>query len=248
MTIFGIGLHLVIAVFFAIHAVRTNQPLYWLFILFFFPGLGSIVYGIAIWLPEIRQHRGLRQAGNKVRQLFDPTRELREATHAVELAPTVGNQLRLADALLQAGRADEAVPHYQRALHGLYAGDPDIQARLARALVDSGQPAEARDLLDRLIVAHPDFKSPTAHLTYARAVAALGDRDKAHEEFAVLVDYYPGLEARARYATLLHEWGQGDLARALAADALRDAQRLPAHSRESEREWIAQLRKADRVS
>lgn len=248
MHLFGIGLHVVVAVLFAIHAVRTNQPLYWLFILFLFPLLGSLVYGIAIWLPEMRQHRGVRKVGSKVRQLFDPTRELREATHATELAPTVANQLRLANALLEAGRAGEAVPHYQRALSGLYAGDADIQAHLARALLDSGRPAEARDLLDRLIAAQPDFKSPTAHLTYARAVAACGERDKAREEFEVLVGYYPGLEARARYATLLHEWGDAERARTLAAEALRDAQRLPAHTRESESEWIALLQKADRVS
>lgn len=248
MHFFGIGLHIIVAVLFGIHAVRTNQPLYWLFILFLFPLLGSVVYGVAIWLPEMRQHRGVRKAGSKVRQLFDPTRELREATHATELAPTVGNQLRLANALLEAGRASEAVPNYQRALSGQYAGDADIQARLARALLECGRPAEARDLLDRLIAAQPDFKSPTAHLTYARAVAACGDREKAHEEFGVLVDYFPGLEARARYATLLHEWGETERARTLAADSLRDAQRLPAHTRDGESEWIALLRKADRVS
>ena len=248
MSIFGIGLHIIIAVFFGIHAVRTRQELYWLLILFLFPLLGSLVYGIAIWLPEIRHSRGVRKAGSKVLRLFDPARELREATHAVELAPTVGNQLRLADALLEAGRASEAVPHYQRAMQGLYAGDPDIQARLARALLESGRHTEARDLLDRLIVEHPDFKSPSAHLVYARAVAACGDRDKAREEFGVLVDYYPGLEASARFATLLLEWGDTEQARTLAADALRSADRLPAHTRESEREWIALLRKADRVN
>lgn len=248
MHFFGIGLHIIVAVFFAIHAVRTRQELYWLFILFFFPLLGSIVYGVAVWLPEVRQHRGVRRVGGKVRQLMDPTRELREATHAVELAPTVANLLRLADALTDAGRAAEAVPHYQRALQGVYAGDADIQARLARALVEAGRAGEARDLLDRLIAANPDFRSPTAHLTYARAVAALGDRDKAHEEYGVLVDYYPGFEARARYAVLLHEWGETERARTLAADALRDAQRLPAHTREQEKPWLDLLRKADRVS
>lgn len=247
MHIFGIGLHIVVALYFAIHAVRTRQELYWLFILFFFPLLGSIVYGVAVWLPEVRQNRGVRTVGSKVRRLLDPARELREATQATELAPTVNNQLRLADALLEAGRASEAVPHYQRAMQGLYAGDPDIQARLARALLESSRPAEARDLLDRLIVAHPDFKSATAHLTFARAVAACGDRDKAHEEFEVLVGYFPGLEAKARYAALLQEWGDTDRARALAAGALRDAKRLPSHTRDLESEWIALLQKAERV-
>lgn len=248
MHIFGIGIHVVIAVLFAIHAVRNHQPLYWLFILFFFPLLGSLVYGVAVWLPELRMSRRVRSATRTVRQVFDPARELREASEASELAPSVGNQLRLADALLAAGRASEAVPHFERALQGLYADDPEIQARLARALLESHRPAEARDLLDRLIAAHPDFRSPGAHLDYARAVAACGDRERAQEEFEVLVGYYPGLEARARYATLLHEWGETARAQALAADTLREAKRLPPHTRENERQWIAQLQKADRTA
>lgn len=246
MPVFGIGLHVLVAIFFGIHAVRTNQPLYWLFILFLFPGLGSIVYGVAIWLPEMRSHRGVRRAGAKVKQLLDPGRELREATEANELSPSVGNQLRLAEALLEAGRAGEAVAHYQLALQGLYAGDPDIQSRLAKALLESGRPADARDLLDRVIAENPNFKSPPAHLTYARAVAATGDRAKAHEEYGVLVGYYPGVEARARYAALLQEWGDTAGAQKLAAESLREVQRLPAHTRNNDREWIAMLQKVDR--
>jgi hypothetical protein len=246
MPMFGIGLHVLVAVLFAIHAVRNNQPLYWLFILFFFPLLGSIVYGVAVWLPEMRSHRGVRRAGSKVKQLLDPGRELREATEANQLSPSVGNQLRLAEALLEGGRAGEAVAHYQLALQGLYAGDPDIQSRLAKALLESGRPADARELLDRVIAQNPKFRSPPAHLTYARAVAACGDREKAHEEYGVLTGYYPGLEARARYAALLQEWGDTEGARKLAAESLRDAQRLPAHTRGNEREWIALLQKVDR--
>ena len=97
MYVFGIGLHIVAAIFFAVHAIRTNQPMYWLFLLFLFPGLGSIVYAIAVWLPEMRSHRGVRRAGAKVKQLLDPGRELREATEANQLSPSVGNQLRLFD-------------------------------------------------------------------------------------------------------------------------------------------------------
>ncbi|MFY2763099.1 tetratricopeptide repeat protein [Arenimonas sp. MALMAid1274] len=246
MSILGIGLHVIAAIFFAVHAIRTQQPLYWLFILFMFPLLGSLVYGIAIFLPELRQSRGMRKAGRKVQQLLDPGRELRAALEAHDHAPSVGNQLRVADALLEAGRPAEAVVHYEQALKGLYAGDPDIRARLARALLESGKPAQAREQLDGLIADKPDFRSAPAHLVYARAVAELGDRERAHEEFGVLVGYFPGMEARARYAALLREWGDTEAAQKLAAESLRIAQRLPAHSRTQDREWIAMLQKVDR--
>ena len=44
MPYLGAGAHIIIAIFFAIHAVRTGQNNYWLFILLAFPFLGSVVY------------------------------------------------------------------------------------------------------------------------------------------------------------------------------------------------------------
>lgn len=60
MPFLGIGFHVIVALFFAVHAVRTHQNLYWLFILFAFPLLGSVAYFFAIYLPELRYSRGAR--------------------------------------------------------------------------------------------------------------------------------------------------------------------------------------------
>ena len=54
MPFLGIGFHVLIALYFAVHAIRTGQNLFWLMILFAFPLLGSIVYLFAIYLPELR--------------------------------------------------------------------------------------------------------------------------------------------------------------------------------------------------
>lgn len=37
MPIAGLGLHFIIALVCAVHAIRSQQPMYWLFILFAFP-------------------------------------------------------------------------------------------------------------------------------------------------------------------------------------------------------------------
>ena len=44
MPYIGIGLHVLAAIYFAVHAIRSGQSLYWLILLFSFPLLGSIVY------------------------------------------------------------------------------------------------------------------------------------------------------------------------------------------------------------
>ena len=54
MPYIGIGLHVLAAIYFAVHAIRSGQSLYWLILLFSFPLLGSVVYFLAIYFPEVR--------------------------------------------------------------------------------------------------------------------------------------------------------------------------------------------------
>src|SRR4249919_1504479 len=241
----GLGLHIVIAIFFASHAVRTGQDKYWLFILFAFPGIGSLVYALTIWLPDARRSPQGHMVVRGVRQLIDPTRELRAAQEALDVSGTPANRLRLADALLGAGRASEAVVQYQAVLSGIYADDSQVRIHLSRALVEAGQAMEARVLLDKLIAEQPKLKSPEGHLIYARAVAALGDRERAHEEFESLVSYYAGLEARARYAEVLLAWQERERLSSLLAETRKISGRMPAGAREINKEWLARLKKVE---
>jgi hypothetical protein len=243
MHVLGLGLHLLIAVLCAVHAVRSRQESYWLFILFLFPLVGSLVYVIAILLPDLAQRRGMRRVVRHVRSVIDPTRDLRAAQEAFNAAPNVDNTLRLADTLVEAGQAGHAVPLYRSTLSGVHANDPDIEVRLARALLDSGQAGAACGLLEALIVRHPDFRSPEGHLTYARALAAEGRREDARSEFDALVEYSSGLEARAIYAEQLDQWGEQAAARRLREDGLREAERMPRSAQELNRHWIERLRR-----
>lgn len=242
MHIFGIGLHILIALFFAIHALRTGRELYWLFVLFMFPLLGSVVYGLAVWLPEQRGTRTFRKVKRAAGELLNPGRELREAREALDATPSPANHLRLADALLTTGQASNALEHYEQARRGVHADDPEIEVRHAEALLEAGRADEARQLLDALIQRRPEFRSPRGHLVYARAVAAAGERERAREEFDALIEGFAGLEARARYAEILLEWNEREHAARIAADSLKLAERMPAHSRELNADWIRRLK------
>ncbi|GEM_PF-1306706 len=104
----GIGLHVLAAIYFAVHAIRSGQSLYWLILLFSFPLLGSVVYFLAIYFPEARNSRGARQAIRSAKQLMDPGQDLRNAHAELARTPTVQNRVRLGMTLLDAGQADEA--------------------------------------------------------------------------------------------------------------------------------------------
>lgn len=244
MPIVGLGLHVLIAILCAVHAVRTGQERYWLLILFLFPLLGSLAYALVVFLPALSDSRGGRRVVRGIRDTLDPGRELREAQAAFEHSATIANRIRVADALHGAGRFEEAMAAYREALHGVHSGDADIQVKLARALLDAAQPAQARELLESVIAQQPNFKSPEGHLVYARAVAASGDRARAREEFESLIGYFAGIEARARYVEVLRSWGEDAAAAALVEDSLRHIRHMPAGSQRLNEEWIRRLRQA----
>jgi hypothetical protein len=237
----GLGLHVLIAICFAVHVIRSGQDRYWLFILFMFPLLGSLVYALAIWLPALRSNPQAHRLMGHVRKVLDPGRELREAQDAFDLSASADNRLRLANALLETGDARAAADHFRAAMRSVHSDDPHIHVRLAHALLEAGEPQQARDELDALRRAHPNLRSPEGHLTYARAVAGCGDEAQAREEFEQLITYYAGFEPRARYAELLLRWGDRPAAHALAEQSLKAIKRLPKYSRQMNREWVTRI-------
>lgn len=244
MHVIGFGLYIFIAILCAVHVFRTGQDRWWLFVLFIFPLFGSIVYALAIILPEMSRSRGGRRVVRGLRDSIDPGRELREAEAEFEHSATIANRIRVADALHGSGRYADAVSAYREALRGVHSDDPDIQVKLARTLLDQGEAGAARELLESLISSRPDFKSPDGHLIYARAMAACGERDKASAEFDALIGYYAGIEARVRYVEVLEGWGEHGAAAELVAESLRHIKHMPAGSRRLNAEWIRLLKRA----
>lgn len=244
MPILGLGLHVIVAIIFAVHALRTGQERYWLLVLFLAPLFGSLIYALVVFIPELGRSRQGRQVVRGLRDTLNPGRELREAQLELEHSPTIANRERVADALQAEKRHAEAIQAYRQALGGLNSDDADLQVKLARALLDDGQAQEAQELLEKLQSAQPDFRSSDGRLIHARAVAAAGDRDQARRAFESLLGSFAGLEARARYVEILNGWGEHEAAAKLVEDSLQHVQRLPAGSRKLNEQWIRQLKRA----
>lgn len=232
MPFIGVGLHVLVALFFAIHVVRTGQPMYWLMILFMFPLLGSIVYFVAVYMPGSRLERGARRTVVAAARSLDPGRELREARAALDATPTAQNQMRLAQALLEAGQPAEAAQAFENCLKGPFANDAEIKFGAARAWLDSGQPSRAVVHLQAIRTAQPGFRTDQLSLLLARALAADGQHEAAKAEFEQGLQRFGGFEAHAEYAIWALERGETALAERLQADIDKLSRAWSRHTRE----------------
>lgn len=244
MPFIGLGLHFLIAIFFAIHVIRTGQQMYWLIILFSFPMLGSIVYFVAIYLPNSRLERGARQAVAIAAKALDPTRELREARAAFDYTPTAQNQMRLAAALLGAGQAEEAATNYEACLKGPFASDLDIRWGAARAWLASGRHGQAASQLQAIRAQDANFRAEEIALALGRALAGAGRQEEARAEFDSALQRFGSFEARAEYAIWAATNGDRALAERLDAEIQQSMARWNRHTRELNQATLQRLRAA----
>jgi hypothetical protein len=244
MPFVGLGLHFLVAIYFAIHAVRSGQQTYWLFILFSFPLLGSIVYFLAIYLPDSRLERSARKVVARAAKALDPTRELREARAAFEYTPTAQNQMRLAAALLEAGQADEAATNYEACLKGPFAKDLDIRWGAARAWLASGRAAQAVAQLQVIREQDAAFRAEEVSLALARAWSENGRPAEARHEFESALTRFGSFEARAEFAIWATLNGERELAVRLQHEIQQAMARWNRHTRELNQATLQRLQAA----
>src|SRR5215472_445990 len=221
-----------------IHVIKTGRNQLWIWVLLFLPWAGGIAYLVVEVLPELFRSRGAQRTARSFRKAMDPGADLRRYESEARVAGHVAGRQRYAEELVRHARYDEAIAQYREALTGLYEHDPNLMLGLAQAQFAKGDASASRVTLDELIRLNPDFRSPTGHLLYARALEAEGNVQKALEEYQVLAPSYPGAEAAVRYAQLLQAQGRREEAQQIARELLEQARIAPGHYRRAQRPWL----------
>lgn len=220
---------LALQVYFIVDVIRNRRSGLWIMALVMLPVASSIAYFIIEVYPRLQGNRHVRVARQKVVEKLDPERELRAAREALEIADTMANRLRVADALTELGRHQEALPLY-RSGAGMR---PDFRTgeKLARCLFLNDKPGDALAMLDGLPQLKGQSDKDRIALLRARTLEDLGRPDEALELYADVSQRMPGDEARCRYAALLLKVGRTAEARAVLEDVESRYKRLDRYSR-----------------
>ncbi len=226
-----------------VHVLKTGRQMYWVFILIIAPGIGALAYFIVEILPDLQNNMRAKRALRGVRKTLDPGGDLRRREIEHRLSGSVDAARHLATELMDKGRYGEAITHFRTALGGIYEHDPDILLGLATAQFGDGDAAGSKETLDTLREQKPDYRSPEGHLLFAKVLEALDELTQAEEEYSALAGYYPGVEARIRYAALLERVEKTDLARDEYTAILEAAELAPRHFRVAQKKWLAEAKK-----
>src|SRR4051812_7817881 len=198
---------LAVQLFFAVHCLRRGKPA-WLFVILFFPLVGSLVYLLVEYLPEMRARDSIGATAQKVKERINPAAEIQRLEDQVALSNSLNNRLALARAYVRAGRVDDAIGIYRDSLVGVHSDDPLVLAELAYALRTARRIPEAREAFERARAGGTRLRDD--HLMLSAAIYEdADDLDGAVREYqTILSRAVTGEEARCRYALLLKHVGR----------------------------------------
>jgi hypothetical protein len=230
-----------------VHAAKTGRFQPWFWIILMVPVLGAVAYVVVELVPEWFGSTGGQRARRRLVSTVDPNRNYRQWRDQLDALDSIANRARLAEECLDLGKYQEAREHFDVILVRPTGREPIYYLGRARAEFGLGQPQETVATLDELRRHFPDYHSPEGHLLYARALEAAGRVEEALEDYAAVAEYYPGAEARVRFALLLQKLGRDVDAQKLLRDLLAQMRRAPKYVRKMQAQWIDLAEQAARA-
>jgi len=61
---------IILQIVLAVHVVRTRRPFIWIFLILFFPLMGSLIYILAELIPELEKTNTLQVWGDYIQRFF----------------------------------------------------------------------------------------------------------------------------------------------------------------------------------
>jgi hypothetical protein len=229
-----IGLSILVQILCAVHCVRNRRNQMWLMVIIFLSIPGCIAYALFEILPQFSGRREVRAVKAAAISKLDPTRQLRRARDAIELADTAANRTALGDALAADDDWAGAAEQYRLAMERMPRGDRPAQLKLGTAELEAGNASAACDLLQTLPPSASQSENDRAALLLARALELRGDAQAALALYEEVGHRMAGAEAQCRQAALLITLGRKAEALPLLVEVESRARRLDRFQRAQE--------------
>ncbi|VFQ42798.1 PLDc N-terminal domain-containing protein [Desulfoluna butyratoxydans] len=142
MPVMGV-VEILIQIYLGVHAGKSGRY-GWIFIILFFPVIGSLIYFFVEYLPEIQMKRNIIKA-KKPKKLPG----INELKRQLELTDNVNNRLALARAYFQTGQFEASIELLKESLKGVYARDLHIIEGLCYSYFHNNDHANAMTFIHK---------------------------------------------------------------------------------------------------
>jgi len=213
-----------------VHAIRQREWIWAVFIFFGFT-FASLLYFFLVYRAAPSATSGFELPGAQSRK------RIKELQAQIYHIGNASHHFQLGDVHFQRGKLAEAEKCYRAALE-LDPKDVDTRAHLGQCLLRQKRFAEARPLLEGVMLEKPEHDYGHTMMALAETLTALGETDNALLYWQHITQSHSYPRAKVQMAELYLAKNQTDLARAELKDVLNDDVHAPAFQRKRDRMWI----------
>ena len=230
------ALGLVLAVIGGVLAFLYAGPLHnvyfiWAVFIFFGFTFASLLYFFLVYRAAPSATSGFELPGAQSRK------RIKELQAQIYHIGNASHHFQLGDVYFQRGKLVEAEKCYRAALE-LDPKDVDTRAHLGQCLLRQKRFAEARPLLEGVMLEKPEHDYGHTMMALAETLTALGETDHALQYWQHITQNHSYPRAKVQLAELYLARNQPDLAQAELKDVVSDDQHAPAFQRKRDRVWV----------
>jgi hypothetical protein len=240
------ALLLLVQLSFAIHALKTGRPYWWMIIIMSFPVAGCLIYYFIEVFPNSREARKAHRTARNIIKSLTPDADLKKRAEEVEVCGSVDNKMALAVECSAHAMYIEAARLYESCLTGPFAKDGAILFGWATAAIEGANWDKAEAALGHLKEDAPKFRPLEARLLEVRLLEGREQTDAALAAYRELMPQFVGQEARFRYGQLLMRMGKSEAAIEVFNELLAQARRIKS-TVEGEEQWVDGAKRAVRA-
>ncbi|MEX0287570.1 MAG: hypothetical protein AB3N14_00530 [Flavobacteriaceae bacterium] len=158
------------------HCVVQKNNYYWIFAIIFLPVIGSLLY---LFMNVFRKS-DIDKAQENLTAVINPTKKIRDLEKKFKFSATFENEVRLADAYLEAEHFEKAIDHYEASLKDVFQNDFYVISKLEEAYYFSSNFEKAIYYAEK-IKDNSKFNKSKAAFLYGLALEKIADVNGAEE-------------------------------------------------------------------
>lgn len=111
------------------HSIKTKNETYWVFVIFFVPIIGSIIYIVT----QVLSKRDIEMVQDGLTSIINPTKKVLDLKKQLEFSETFQNKVNLADAYFEIYDYNNAINYYENAIDSNFSEDTYVISKLIDA-------------------------------------------------------------------------------------------------------------------
>ncbi|GGD26485.1 tetratricopeptide repeat protein [Hyunsoonleella pacifica] len=177
------------------HAIKNRSSYYWIFLIFFLPLIGCIIY----FITQVYNKKDAEKITSEITQIINPTKKIRDLEKQLAFSESYQNRVNLADAYLENKDYQNAIKHYKEALEGNSQNDFYVIKNMIEAyhLIEDNKSVV---FYGEQIKSHPEFSKSRTQFLYGLALEKEGNLVEAEDNLRAIDIRFSFYNERLVYA------------------------------------------------